>query len=239
MIGDFLGELDRVVTSEGTEGAVWDLCVAHFAQHGFDKVIYLHQSGQDVHVASSLEPAWRETYLTRGDARIDPFLSICCTTYHAIDTGIDHLQQHDILSSPQRSLIMEAADYGIRSGFSAVTQLRGAHGAAGWNLCSSLGAREVAALRRDRQDALRLAALHAHHALVQVRKLPAVRTLSRREADCLALVARGDRSKGIARKLALSPVTVDLYLRNAREKLGAATREQAVAIAIAQGQIKI
>jgi DNA-binding CsgD family transcriptional regulator len=39
----------------------------------------------------------------------------------------------------------------------------------------------------------------------------------------------GNRTKHIAQRLNLSAVAVELYLKNARTKLGAGTREQAVA----------
>ena len=61
--------------------------------------------------------------------------------------------------------------------------------------------------------------------------------LSPREKECLLWVAQGLRSKQIADKLGLRPVTVELHLKNARTKLRAATREQAIAIALLNGLI--
>ena len=56
-----------------------------------------------------------------------------------------------------------------------------------------------------------------------------------REWECLRLLAQGQRNKDIARSLSISTAAVELYLRNARIKLGAATREQSVALATARG----
>ena len=61
--------------------------------------------------------------------------------------------------------------------------------------------------------------------------------LSPREKECLLWVAQGLRSKQIADKLGLRPVTVELHLKNARTKLRAATRGQAIAIALLNGLI--
>ncbi|WP_218823241.1 response regulator transcription factor [Inquilinus limosus] len=59
--------------------------------------------------------------------------------------------------------------------------------------------------------------------------------LAPRERDCLAGVARGASSKLIGRRLGLSMHTVDAYLASARRKLKAASRSEAVAIALSAG----
>lgn len=59
--------------------------------------------------------------------------------------------------------------------------------------------------------------------------------LSRRETQCLQLVANGCTTKEVARELTLSERTVKEYLDQVREKLGARTREQAVCIAMTEG----
>lgn len=55
------------------------------------------------------------------------------------------------------------------------------------------------------------------------------RELSRREQQCLQLLATGRISKQIAAALGISESAVKLYLRSARTKLGASTSQQAVA----------
>jgi DNA-binding CsgD family transcriptional regulator len=59
--------------------------------------------------------------------------------------------------------------------------------------------------------------------------------LSQREAQCLEGLARGLSNSDIAKLLHISVATVALHLGNARRKLGAKTREQAVALAVEQG----
>lgn len=63
--------------------------------------------------------------------------------------------------------------------------------------------------------------------------------LTPRERQCLELLARGFRNESIARELAISPVTVEKHLSNARERLGAMTREHAVALALQAGLIRL
>ena len=61
--------------------------------------------------------------------------------------------------------------------------------------------------------------------------------LSSREIECLEWLARGLRNRDISGKLGITQRTVALHLVSARTKLGAATREQTLAIAIKRGLI--
>ncbi len=69
-----------------------------------------------------------------------------------------------------------------------------------------------------------------------VRK-PGVRVPSAREREILGLLAGGDTDAQIAAQLELSPATVQTHVRNAKAKLGARTRAQAVALALTSGLI--
>jgi PAS domain S-box-containing protein len=60
-----------------------------------------------------------------------------------------------------------------------------------------------------------------------------------REREVLALLAGGETDGQIARRLSLSPATVQTHVRNAKTKLGARTRAQAVALALRQGLISV
>jgi len=62
--------------------------------------------------------------------------------------------------------------------------------------------------------------------------------LSPRQRDVIELVAEGLTSAEIAQRLDISPETVRTHLRNARLKLGASTKAQAVAIAMLRGEIQ-
>lgn len=70
--------------------------------------------------------------------------------------------------------------------------------------------------------------------MVEPSRLP-----SARESQVLTLVARGSSDREIANNLQLSPATVQTHVRNAKSKLGARTRAQAVAIAIQRGLISV
>ena len=65
------------------------------------------------------------------------------------------------------------------------------------------------------------------------------RTPTSREREILAMLATGATDGQIARRLALSPATVQTHVRNAKAKLGARTRAQAVALALRRGVITL
>jgi PAS domain S-box-containing protein len=65
------------------------------------------------------------------------------------------------------------------------------------------------------------------------------RTLSPREREVLGLLARGLTGEQIADRLVLSPETVRTHIRNAREKLGASTRVEAVTMALIAREIQV
>lgn len=63
--------------------------------------------------------------------------------------------------------------------------------------------------------------------------------LSVRERDVLRYLATGLRNDMIAWKLGIAEVTVRAYIASARQKVGAATREQAIAIALRAGLLAL
>ncbi|HEY5943537.1 MAG TPA: response regulator transcription factor [Solirubrobacterales bacterium] len=64
------------------------------------------------------------------------------------------------------------------------------------------------------------------------------KTLSGREAEILAMLARGLTGEEIAQRLVLSPETVRTHVRNAMAKLEARTRTEAVVKALELGEIQ-
>jgi len=60
-----------------------------------------------------------------------------------------------------------------------------------------------------------------------------------REREVLGLLAAGATDEQIAEMLELSPATVQTHVRNAKAKLGARTRAQAVAMALQHGMINL
>jgi DNA-binding CsgD family transcriptional regulator len=63
--------------------------------------------------------------------------------------------------------------------------------------------------------------------------------LTPRERDVLGYLSQGMMTGQIADKLGLADVTVKKHFSSARKRLNAATREQALAIAMASGAVSL
>ncbi len=220
--------------------AVWNACAEFFQGYGFDRLIYVDRPPAGMRMHTTFPQSWLEHYRLSGYEKIDPFFAYCCRSLRPMGTGADYLADYPYLNMAERRLILEAGEAGMRAGMACTTRKAGPKGVGGWNIGSSLPRREVEIVFREHGDMLRLAAWYGHERLQAFPFAAADRGgLSPREAECLQWVARGLRTKQIAEKMRLRPVTVELYLRNARTKLDAATREQAVASAVMNGLITL
>lgn len=218
-LDDFLD----LVICETDPDQLWTATTRWLAAEGFDKVIHV-RGGDGAPVAkTTLGAAFEGHYRDQRYDRHDPFGKYCLTAPGAVATGADYIGDYPYLSDQELEVIRSAGEAGFRAGFSSVVR-RDARGWEAWNIGSSLRRRDVEAIRRARGRDIRLALLAVRGRLGG----PVVAILSARERQCLALIGDGFRIKSIARELGLAEVTVELHLRNARRKLGAKTRDQAV-----------
>jgi PAS domain S-box-containing protein len=97
---------------------------------------------------------------------------------------------------------------------------------------------DVTALRHAEADAATLASrLDANSAGGGNGHTAGKTVLSPREHQVVELLAGGNTGEEVAERLGISPATVRVHVRNATGKLGASTRTQAVAIAVARGEV--
>jgi len=138
------------------------------------------------------------------------------------------------LSWRQRRILNEAREFGLRHGRTH-------------SLASMFPRRASASLvtidpdmPEDAYAAGKLVNVVVHHRAAQmcIASAPRFAELRRRERQCLELCASGLVDAEIAHGLGLSVATVRRHIERARVRLGASTRIQAVARAIASGQIK-
>lgn len=193
------------------------------------------QDGQCSPCLSTLPEAWLAHYADRGFGRVNTSAAHCKTRLAPLLTGPDFV--------PRRSerLMREWADdsrsIGVRSEF--VFPLRGHPGASfgGLSGLSSLPRRRAERWAASIGGVLKLAVYAADLRLVRLAHLSAASAarLSPREREVLLRLAQGLRNDRIAERMGISLPTVELHMRNARRKLSAATREQALARAIMLG----
>lgn len=134
---------------------------------------------------------------------------------------------------PGQKVVKAAASFGFNEGMIVPTR----SGDNSLGLVCFGGMRE--ALNRKEQALLTIVARAAFEAAERIlhagdigRPAP---FLTVREVECLALLVRGRSDQEIADQLGLSRATVRFHIGNAREKSGAPSRGNLIALAIAQG----
>ncbi|NKE43463.1 hypothetical protein HB662_01650 [Roseomonas frigidaquae] len=212
------------------DAEAWTRFGGFLGDHGLDRLILYDLGAPSPGLWTTFAPDWLRHYQARGYAAIDPFFEHCLDPAASVATGAAHLDRLGHLAPRQQDLIAEAGEAGFRAGFSLVLAPRGGMA---WNIGSGLRPRELAALRRAMGPRLPLA-LRLMQA--RLRKPPA---LSEREAEALEWLAAGLRTKEIAHRMGIAPVTVELHLKSARRRLGARTRDQALLQAALRGAIRL
>ena len=142
--------------------------------------------------------------------------------------GIDTLK--DILAAdPKRKVVMLTTSDAEEDVFRAIEE-----GALGYVMKES----EIATIT----SAIRAAYAGEVFMTDEVRRIYETRKgakgLSSREAQVLALAAKGDANKDIATKLGLSENSVKMFMKRAFFKLGASNRAEAVQLAVRRGLIE-
>jgi DNA-binding CsgD family transcriptional regulator len=169
---------------------------------------------------------WTSRYLQKEYFNIDPVVAIYRTGFQPVDWS-----SLDLSSEKTRDLFSEAVEMGV--GRNGVTvPIRGPSGERSlFSATSNMPRREWRDLRASARHDLMLLSHYMHERFLSINGIRTRhhRGLSRREQECLQLLARGVVPKRIASRLQLSESAVRLYLGTARRKLKAETTYQAIA----------
>ncbi|MGV1768238.1 LuxR family transcriptional regulator [Rhizobium rhizogenes] len=170
---------------------------------------------------------WTSLYLDRNYFEIDPVIELSRTGFLPVDWS-----NLDRRSPETRGFFKEAESFGIgRHGLTV--PIRGPSGERSlFSMTSNLPRPEWRKLRSSSNHDLQILSHYLHEKALSVwglRSGGGYRKLSRREQECLQLLARGVVSKRIAERLQISENAVRLYLKLAKRKLNAATTYQAIA----------
>ena len=131
------------------------------------------------------------------------------------------------LIDPREKVLAQALiDNGFEDGIATPC-----HGPAGYVGVVSLAFERLTDISPADQSAIQIVSLVLHNRMRDCSSLVerAVPKLSRRERDCLGFVSKGKSDWDISVILGISHTTVISHVQNAKRKLGAATRAQAVA----------
>lgn len=135
----------------------------------------------------------------------------------------------------EQKLFDDASAFGLNDGFALSI-----YDAQGAPIGVSVGGKHYALGKRE-EALLRLTTLYFHAKFASLRQPPSappkVVKLTPRERECLSWVASGKTDWEISQILNISEQTTHEYVQNAISKLNAATRAQAVAVAMLTRQI--
>ncbi|ANH09086.1 MULTISPECIES: LuxR family transcriptional regulator [Shinella] len=176
---------------------------------------------------STYPEEWIATYFANDYLAIDPVIDIARWGLLPVDWST--LDQR---ASRVRRLFDEARAYGIGPNGLTVP-IRGANGERClFSVTSDWSGSDWLALCAANLHDLHILSHYLHEKVLTLsglRRPVLVRELSRRERQCLQLLASGKIYKQIAVILGISESAVHLYMRSARRKLGATTSYHAVA----------
>lgn len=235
MLSNNAQDLVHTISNETDLKSIWFHACDYFSSFGFNNLIYadLRSSGVDL-ILSNAPTQWIEHYEASGYACSDPFFKYCCSTYSSLRTGSAYLSRYKYLQPKERQLILDASEAGLSAGFSSVFRTHGTNGCGGWNILSDAGSEHVDQVLQDQEAEFHFLTNFLHLRMTDAAQHTPTRapTLTPRELECLKWLSAGLRTAEIADKLAISAPTVEFHIKNAREKLLAKTREQAVAQAV-------
>ncbi|NTJ11746.1 LuxR family transcriptional regulator [Rhizobium lusitanum] len=170
---------------------------------------------------------WTSLYLRKNYFEIDPVIELSRTGFLPVDWS-----NLDRQSARTRDFFKEAESFYIgRHGLTV--PIRGPSGERSlFSVTSNLLRPAWRKLRSSSNHDLQILSHYLHEKALSVsglRTSGGYRKLSRREQECLQLLARGFVSKRIAVRLQISENAVRLYLKLAKRKLNATTTYQAIA----------
>lgn len=202
------------------------------APYGLSHMTFLVASVRDrpgryPYYCTTYPAAWTETYVEEDYFDIDPVIDILRWGRLPVDWS-----SLDWQSSTAARVLRQARRYDIGP-HGLTIPVRGPEGERClFSVTSNLPRRDWLKSRAAGIHDLMILSHYLHETVLAVTGLREAghhRELSRRERQCLELLAAGRISKQIAADLSISESAVKQYLRSARLKLGASTSHQAVA----------
>jgi DNA-binding CsgD family transcriptional regulator len=220
----------------------WLNAVALMQSNGFtalNVVEFDRTSGQALWLRSSMKAQWLADYVEQDFMTLDPLILAACNGQNEIRMSEGKVLGIDHGSAKMKSLADQVVNWGYgaldcqifdvlgQSHFKGVVVSKDENdqttGMQHRLVCAVVSAAITAPLSPDSAGATILPP----------------NLLTTREVDVLSFLASGLRNDAIAWKMNIAEVTVRAHLASARRKLGAATREEAVALAIRSGQLPI
>ncbi len=236
---DVIGKLSRAVTSQD----ICDGLTSFTGRYGLTSMITASLPAAHEHKAkaqkrhllvSAFPPGWMDRYLAQDYAHIDPVVRRCKHDLSPFlwSESASFTRAED--SAVADRMFGEAREFNLKAGFVVPMITLDGH-----IVALSLGG-EAAEVPPAAHGMIGMISAFAICRAIELRDREGRRRrskLTERETECLKWAAEGKTEWEISEILKISEHTSDKHLSNARRKLGAANRAQAVANAIRWGLI--
>jgi LuxR family quorum-sensing system transcriptional regulator CciR len=233
------------LSSASSKQNVWE-AMRKFAENiGFSDCSMVTGSTENSRIVNprtitSYSREFRLSYENEGLGEYDPFLH-----FHCHDMKMKRIVSKDLSTFPKASpmhrlfldhVMANGAAGGVGIPFRTFDQAV----FGGWILSCPEPDTKVDMLVEDHGEIVQLATILAYERMCAF-GLDRIEggILSARERECLRWLCSGLRVTAIADKLDIGESAVNLYVSNAKRKLGARTREQAIARALLNGEIQL
>ena len=235
-LGDFLTAVDRAQTVDHA----WTATVRYLKTVGIEHVHYVYAprrkpgGSSEVVLRRTTSPEWwLEHYKKSGFASVDPGIAHCARSSDPLLTGLDFAPPN--AHPRQIAFHEESRALDIRNGVMIPLRLEQEDRFGAFACQTRFGRAELEHWFTVTGSSLELAVFYADAKFLSLRRKADAKevNLSRRECECLLWLSKGLRNERIAERMGISNSTVEMHLTHARSKLGARTREQALAKAIA------
>lgn len=168
---------------------------------------------------------WAEELVSEELVGIDPVHHACRRT--SLGFSWDQLDRYTSIGGAEREVLARAARHGLGDGFTVPVNIPGEPPGS-----CTFAVRSGVDLPRGRLLSAEQLGIHAFEAARRLAGFPSAASrpwLSRRERQCLRLLAAGKTDTAIAQILGISPETAHQYVKRARAAYDVASRAQLVA----------
>ncbi|WP_176787887.1 helix-turn-helix transcriptional regulator [Roseospirillum parvum] len=207
---------------------------------GASTVVWWFGDPDNNNIWSTCPPSWFPYYFDQGYWLYDPLVRHCQSGVRPLVYGTEPAFTGQ-LHPRARQAFHETTEFGMHSGIQVPVRLGSGVASGGVNVGSHYSAPDlVRKFGEERLPVTHIMALLAHDHLAGLlggTRVETEATLSPRQKEVLLWLAKGLNIEQIAERLGLTRITADIHIAKAREKLNAATREQALAIALRRGLI--
>ena len=211
------------------EAALAQLGITHFALVEFS--LNPEQFKNRV-IDERMPPGWKQRYFEQNYVEQDPIMAEVTANLEPFLWSEVHAKSP---AKEQRRIFDEASEFHLNEGICVPI-----YGPKGYVALMTLAGPALDTSPAARA-AVHMMALYTHNRLVQLVRpeAPRRRSLTRRETDCLRWAAEGKSDWEIGEILKISEHTAHWYIESAKEKIGVATRMQAVVGAISEGTLQV